>query len=59
MRRWASLGNPDLTEDVKDRIVAGIEAEAAGRSLAILAERRDRALIEILKARTEVAGQDP
>ncbi|WP_243214888.1 MULTISPECIES: 3-hydroxyacyl-CoA dehydrogenase NAD-binding domain-containing protein [Methylobacterium] len=59
VRRWASLGTPELTEAVKDRIVAGIEAEAAGRSLAVLAERRDRALIEILKARTEVAGHDP
>jgi 3-hydroxyacyl-CoA dehydrogenase len=59
VRRWASLGTPELTEDVKDRIVAGVAAEAAGRSLAVLAERRDRALIEILKARTEVAGQDP
>ncbi|WP_244480230.1 3-hydroxyacyl-CoA dehydrogenase NAD-binding domain-containing protein [Methylobacterium sp. Leaf465] len=59
VRRWASLGTPELTEDVKDRIVAGIAAEAAGRSLAVLAERRDRALIEILKARIEVAEQDP
>ena len=59
VRRWASLGTPELTEAVKDRIVAGVAAEAAGRPLAVLAERRDRALIEILKARTEVAGTDP
>lgn len=56
-RRWASLGTPSLTEAVKNRIVDGIEAEAAGRSLEVLAERRDRSLIEILKARIEVAGE--
>ena len=58
VRRWASLGTPDLTSDVKDRIVAGVEAEAAGRSLAELAARRDAALMGILKARLEVAGDD-
>ena len=55
-RRWASLGSPGLTEPVKAAIVAGVEAEAAGRSLAELEARRDRGLIAVLKARTEVAG---
>lgn len=58
VRRWASLGTPDLTEDVKGRIVAGIEAEAAGRSIPELSARRDAALMGILKARIEVAGDD-
>ncbi|MCJ2035663.1 3-hydroxyacyl-CoA dehydrogenase NAD-binding domain-containing protein [Methylobacterium sp. J-068] len=57
VRRWASLGAPDLTEDVKDRIVAGIAAEAGGRSVQALAARRDAALIAILGARIEVAGE--
>jgi carnitine 3-dehydrogenase len=57
-RRWASLGTPDLTEAVKDRIVAGIAEEAGGRSLDTLAARRDAALMGILKARIEVAGED-
>jgi 3-hydroxyacyl-CoA dehydrogenase len=57
VRRWASLGNPELDAAVKDRIVAGIEAEAQGRSIAELEGRRDRSLIDILKARTEVAGR--
>ncbi|MCJ2104768.1 3-hydroxyacyl-CoA dehydrogenase NAD-binding domain-containing protein [Methylobacterium sp. E-041] len=56
VRRWESLGHPDLSEAVKDAIVEGVAAEAAGRSLADLEARRDRALIDILKARTEVAG---
>jgi 3-hydroxyacyl-CoA dehydrogenase len=59
VRRWASLGNPDLTEDVKDRIVAGIADEAGGRSVEALAARRDAALIAILGARIEVAGEAP
>jgi carnitine 3-dehydrogenase len=57
VRRWASLGNPELDAAVKDRIVAGVEAEAQGRPIAELEGRRDRALIEILKARIEVAGR--
>ena len=57
-RRWASLGTPSLDAAVKARIVAGVEAEAAGRTLPELEARRDRALLEILKARIEVAGHD-
>ena len=54
-RRWASLGSPSLTEDVKARIAAGVAAEAGGLGLAELAERRDRGLIDVLRARTLVA----
>ncbi len=57
VRRWESLGHPELTDAVKDAIVEGVAAEAAGRSLPELEARRDRALIDILKARTEVAGR--
>ena len=56
VRRWESLGRPALSDAVKDAIVEGVEAEAAGRTLPELEARRDRALIDILKARTEVAG---
>lgn len=57
-KRWASLGKPTLTPELQARIVAGVAEEANGRSIAELEERRDRALLDILKARTEVAG-DP
>jgi carnitine 3-dehydrogenase len=57
-RRWASLGKPALTPDLQARIVAGVDEEARGRSIPELEARRDRALLDILKARTEVAG-DP
>jgi len=55
VRRWASLGDPTLTEEVRARIVAGIAEESGGRSIAELEARRDRGLIDILKARTMVA----
>ncbi|MDQ4059652.1 MAG: 3-hydroxyacyl-CoA dehydrogenase NAD-binding domain-containing protein [Pseudomonadota bacterium] len=57
-RRWASLGSPTLTPDVQARIIEGVKEEARGRSVTELEERRDRALLNILKSRIEVAG-DP
>jgi carnitine 3-dehydrogenase len=50
-KRWASLGNPHLTPAVKDAIVRGVEAEAAGRSIAELSTERDAALLQVLKLR--------
>jgi 3-hydroxyacyl-CoA dehydrogenase len=50
-RRWASLGNPALDEDVKRAIVEGVAEEAAGRSIAELEARRDEGLLALLKAR--------
>jgi 3-hydroxyacyl-CoA dehydrogenase len=57
VRRWASLGNPALSPDVQKRIVEGVAEEAGNCSVQELEERRDRALLEILKSRTEVAGE--
>jgi carnitine 3-dehydrogenase len=57
VRRWASLGNPELSPEVRKRIVEGVAEEAGGRSIQDLEERRDRALLDILKSRTEVAGK--
>jgi carnitine 3-dehydrogenase len=56
VRRWESLGNPRLNSDVQRRIVDGVLDETKGRSVPELEERRDRALLKILKSRTEVAG---
>ncbi len=50
-RRWASLGNPRLTPDVRAAIVAGVAREAAGRDIATLEAERDDALIRALRAR--------
>jgi carnitine 3-dehydrogenase len=57
VRRWASLGSPTLSPEVRKQIVEGVAEEAGDRSIQELEERRDRALLEILKSRTEVAGK--
>ncbi|GJE01073.1 3-hydroxyacyl-CoA dehydrogenase NAD-binding domain-containing protein [Methylobacterium isbiliense] len=56
-RRWASLGRPALTPEVRAAIAAGVAAEAGSLGIADLEARRDRALIAILKARTPVAPE--
>jgi carnitine 3-dehydrogenase len=50
-RRWQSLGNPSLTAEVCEKIVQGVHAEAAGRTIAQLEDERDRQLIDILRLR--------
>ena len=50
-RRWATLGNPQLTPDVCARLVGGVQAEADGRSIRELEVQRDAALIRVLAAR--------
>ena len=50
-RRWATLGNPSLTPEVCAELVAGIQAEAAGRGIAELEADRDARLIAALHAR--------
>ena len=41
---WTRLEAPELTQDLRDRMVDGCDREAAGRGFAALAEERDRAL---------------
>lgn len=53
-KRWAALGNPSLTPQVKDLLVQGVEQEAAGRSIADLSAERDAALIATLKLRAKL-----
>lgn len=47
--RWASLGSPQLDAETCEALVAGIEDEAAGKSIEELAARRDRLLIALLR----------
>jgi carnitine 3-dehydrogenase len=51
VRRWADLGTPQLTDEVKQRLAEGVEREAAGRSIEELMRRRDALLMEALKLR--------
>jgi carnitine 3-dehydrogenase len=47
---WTRLEAPPLTRELRDRMVAGCAAEAAGRSVAELIRERDAKLVAILKA---------
>ena len=55
-RRWAALGEPELTDEVKQKIIAGVEQEAAGRTIDELAEARDETLLNLLKALAKSPG---
>ena len=47
--RWREHGSPKLTEEVKQKLVAGIEQEMLTQDEATLPARRDAALVEIAK----------
>lgn len=49
-RRWEALGAPELTDEVKQKIIAGVEEETAGRSIDELVAARDETLFNLLKA---------
>ena len=46
---WTRLEAPPLTPELRDKMVAGCEAEAAGRSIADLQRQRDAFLVDLLK----------
>jgi 3-hydroxyacyl-CoA dehydrogenase len=52
--RWAALGKPELTDAVKEKLVVGVEREAAGRTVDALAKARDEFLIEVLQLRSKM-----
>lgn len=52
-RRWAALGSPSLSKAVQAELVAGVEREAAGRTISDLEATRDMALIAALRARKD------
>jgi carnitine 3-dehydrogenase len=53
-RRWATLGSPSLTPEVRAMLVEGMAEEAAGRSIAELETARDDAIIRVMAARGQV-----
>jgi 3-hydroxyacyl-CoA dehydrogenase len=55
-RRWASMVVPKLTPELCEKLIAGAEAQAAGRSVAELEADRDACLAAILKAIAKVRG---
>ena len=47
---WPSLGTPEMSDRFKETLIAGVEAEAGGRTVDTLAAERDRRLLALLKA---------
>jgi carnitine 3-dehydrogenase len=47
---WTRLAAPPLTAELRDRMVEGCAAEAAGRTIAALVRERDAKLVAILKS---------
>ena len=50
---WTRLEAPELTRKLRDAVVDGCDAEAAGRSIAELVAERDRAIIAVQRAVAE------
>jgi carnitine 3-dehydrogenase len=46
---WTRLEAPELTPELRDRVVRGCTEEAGSRSIADLVRERDRALVELLR----------
>jgi uncharacterized lipoprotein YmbA len=57
-RRWASMRTPRLDAALKARLVAEVEAIAAGRTVAQLEEERDARLVALLRALDGMEGRD-
>jgi carnitine 3-dehydrogenase len=53
---WKSLGDPDLTPELKRTIIDGVLQEAAGRSVEQLAADRDAMLLELQRIRATYAA---
>ena len=45
---WTRLEAPELTPQLRDRVVAGVEEEAGGRTVAQLEQKRDAFLVDLL-----------
>jgi len=50
-RWWEDLGHPTLTPELRAALIAGVEAEAAGRTIPELEQARDEQLLRMLRQR--------
>ena len=50
--RWKHLGNPKLTEETESKLVDGVERELAALDDSTLVQRRDAALVELLRLKS-------
>ncbi len=53
---WTRLEAPELTPELRDRMVDGCEEAADGRSIPELVADRDKAVIAVMRAVNEVRG---
>lgn len=53
---WTRLDAPELTQELRDRVVAGCDEEAGERSIADLVRERDRKLVDVLRALGKASG---
>lgn len=56
---WTRLEAPELTQDLRDAVVAGCANEAHGRTIADLILERDRAIIAIRRIVDSLRGEQP
>lgn len=54
---WTRLAAPELTQELRDRMVDGCNAMASGRHFEDMAAERDRAIVGILKAVKSARGK--
>jgi 3-hydroxyacyl-CoA dehydrogenase len=52
---WKVLGSPQLTPELKEKLIAGVHAEVGSRSIDDLAAERDEALLGLLELRNKAA----
>lgn len=57
-RRWEDLGRPRLTENLKEKLIAGVDEEIGDATVPDLERARDEALLRILKARGATPATD-
>lgn len=53
-RWWQDLGRPELTPELREKLIAGLAEAAGDRSIADLEGERDRLLVAVLAARGKV-----
>lgn len=56
---WDNLGSPRLTDEVKRKLIQGVDTEVAGRSIQDLERERDDFLVRLLELRRAAEAQKP
>lgn len=56
---WKELGDPQITEDVREKMVTGLMEEVGDRTIPELEKQRDDILIGLLALHAKYASQEP